>query len=305
MIENDSPAQRSADIPVRQPRRPTDVPADRNVRAPRAPSAWFGRLLWLPALTLLCGLLCGCASAPPQERTSGRPFEFERDTLAYPNELVWVYGYDAEGNWKAHRREPKPDYSLHCFVVARTVRQFFENARFEPAQAVADEATYRQLVRRVVATSPAYRVREPERIVLPGYADLRAFSRAHEKLLKEECGGAWQSYFQRGHWRMVFPFSRSQQEEVAEQLLTHLTPDHPVIVHLARFPQLSINHAVVVFGAKATEKQIEFATYDPNQPERATVVVYDRPTRTFIFPQCNYFPGGRVDVYEVYWKWNY
>jgi hypothetical protein len=263
------------------------------------------RLASFFALVLLAVMLSGCASAERRPRISSRPFEFKRDTLAYPNELVWFYGYDAEGKWQSHRREPTPDYAQHCFVVARTVRQFFENARFEPGLPVADAATYRQLVRRVVATSPSWRVAEADRVVFPGYADLRTFSQAHEKLLKEECGGAWRSYVQRGNWRMIFPFSRSQQAEMAQQLLTHLTPDHPVVLHLSRFPQLSINHAVVVYEAKPSEKQIEFAVYDPNQPEQPTVLTFNRATRTFLFPQCSYFPGGRVDVYEIYWKWDY
>ena len=32
---------------------------------------------------------------------------------------------------------------------------------------------------------------------------------------------------------------------------------------------------------------------------------YDRASRTFEFPANDYFPGGRVDAYEVYRGWLY
>ena len=51
-----------------------------------------------------------------------------------------------------------------------------------------------------------------------GVADLRAFSQAHERLLKDECGSTLESYFQRGHWRMIMPFSRRNQQGFADKL---------------------------------------------------------------------------------------
>jgi len=250
-------------------------------------------------------LIAGCASKPPVELKPARRFDFKRDTFAYPNELLWEYSYDAKGEWTTHRREPKPTYAQHCFVVARSSRQFFENARFDASQPVTDENTYRRLVREVIASNPRHPRDESEKIVIPGYPDLNSFSKAHELLLKAECGGGWQSYFQRGHWRMIFPFSRGNQEHVAKQLIEHLEPGHPLIIHVVRFPQLTINHAMVIFDAKALENEIQFITYDPNQPLEPITITYDRSTRTFMLPANNYYPGGRVDVYEVFWKWDY
>jgi hypothetical protein len=249
--------------------------------------------------------ICGCASHSPPANVGSRQFDFARDTLAFPNELLWEYHYDANSNWVMKAREPKPTYALHCFVVARTVRQFFENARFDAQQPVADEAAYRRLIRRVVSSSPRHPLPESEKIVIPGYSDLRAFSQDHELLLKEECGGAWQSYFQRGHWRMVFPFSRHEQAEMATQLLAHIQPGWPLIVHVVRFPQLTINHAMVIFEAKESADRIDFIAYDPNQPVQPVLITYDRATRTFLLDANKYYPGGRVDIYETFYKWDY
>jgi hypothetical protein len=256
-------------------------------------------------LLALLALVSGCATSAHKGIAPGRQFDFQRDTFAYPNELVWEYSYNTNGQWATHRREPKPTYALHCFVVARSARQFFDNARFDPSLPKADDDTYRQLVRRVISSSARHPVREEDKVVIPGYADLRTFSQEHDELLRTECGGAWQSYFQRGHWRMIFPFSRRNQEHVAEQLLQHLQRGRPLIVHLVRFPQLSINHAMVIFDGTESEKEIQFAAYDPNQSVAPVTLTYDRNARTFILPANNYYPGGRVDVYEVFWKWDY
>jgi hypothetical protein len=234
-----------------------------------------------------------------------RPFDFQKDTFAYANELVWEYHFDADGKWVHERREPQPDYTHHCFVVARSARQFFENATFDPAQPVASEETYRRLIRRVVSVDPSHPLAESKKIVIPGYADLRDFSASQEKLLKAECGGAWQSYFQRGHWRMILPFSRGEQEGMAEKLVADLKADRPPVVHVVRFPELTINHSVLLFDATETTNQILFSVYDPNKPDRPKTLTFDRTSRTFTFPGNDYWPGGRVDIYEIYRSWDY
>jgi len=258
------------------------------------------------AAALIClAFLAGCATTQQPTPAHSRTFDFQKDTFSFPNELVWVYQYDTNGHWTTHNRDPKPTYAQHCFVLARTTRQFFLNARFDPTQPVTNEAAYRHLIRRVVSSSPRKALPDGEKIVIPGYADLRSFSKDQEKLLKHSCGSGLESYFQRGHWRMIFPFSRSQQAAMAEQILAELERNPPVVVHVFRFPQLTINHAVIIFGASQDEKEITFQVYDPNDSAQPSVLTYDRTAKTFQMPANDYFPGGRVDVYEVYHKWDY
>ena len=99
---------------------------------------------------------------------------------------------------------------------------------------------------------------------------------------------------------MIFPFSRSHQKALTQRLVEALRHDQPPVVHLVRFPSLKINHAVVLFSAAESDTEIRFAAYDPNDPDKPTVLAYDRSSRTFSFPTNFYFPGGRVDVYEIY-----
>ncbi len=255
----------------------------------------------LAPIVLLLILVTGCVSSSGSKGPSTpRQFNFSTDTFSYSNGLVWEYRYDDQGKWTSRRRDPRPAYSQHCFVVSRSACQFFENAEFKPQEAKADEATYRRLIAEVVASS----LRKPrgaeEKIVIPGYTDLRSFSADYGSLLQAECGGAWRCYFQRGNWRVVFPFSRTQQARVADQLQEQLKKHGAIVVHLVRFPQLSINHAVLIYEARSGPEQIEFVTYDPNDNGAPTTITYKRKERTFYLPYNSYFEGGRVDVYSIY-----
>jgi len=255
---------------------------------------------------LIALALSGCGTVRRESAASRRPFLFQQDTLCYANQLVWEYHFDpATGQASHSRREPPPTYTHHCFVVARSAKEFFEHARFDPSLPIADESTYRQLVRRVVSQSPRRWSRADEKIVIPGYANLREFSAAQERLLKDECGGAWQSYFQRGHWRMIFPFARSHQEHISRQLVEALKENRPPVIHIVRFPSLAINHAILLFDACESDSEIIFTVYDPNAFDQPTTLTYDRVARTFNYPRNAYFQGGRVDVYEIYHTWNY
>src|SRR5579859_3330539 len=135
-----------------------------------------------------------------------RTFDFERDTFAYHHQLVWKYDFDpVTGAMSVRKSESPPTYYHRCFVMIRATRQFFYHARFEPNLPPVDEKTYQELIRKVVSRNVRQKCSEAERIVIPGFDGLRSFSRAHETLLKADCGAAWESYFLRSHWRMIFP----------------------------------------------------------------------------------------------------
>jgi hypothetical protein len=255
-----------------------------------------GRSLHCVPLIALLLFLQGCAARPRADR----PFTFGQDSFAYANELVWEYAWDSKGRWRGKPRSPPPEYSHHCFVVVRAAKQFFSHAVFDPEARPADDLTYRRLVRQVLASSPRTQSPLEKRVRIPGYAHLHDFSAHHGSLLKAESGGAWLSYFQRGHWRMIFPFSRASQERTARRLIEAAAENRPAIAHVVCFPSLRINHAVLVFAATEQPATVTFHAYDPNSPDQSRILIFDRTTRTFQFPVTDYFPGGKVDVYEVY-----
>lgn len=260
------------------------------------------RLLFVCLLALQLSACLG----PPQpilKPANGRPFDYASDTFSFPNELLSRYQFDpGTGNMEIVGRNPDARYTLHCFVLARSARQFYQFAHFAPERPKVDDATYRRLVDVVVARSP--REQEPEdRIIIPGYPDLHAFSLDKEALLKEELGGAIDSYIQRGNWRMIHSFSRDHQEQMARTLYAEVQDRRPPVVHITHrlsFTDFVLDHALVVYAATSGPEGIHFLVYDPNNPGRPEALDYDAAKRTFTFPANQYFAGGPVNIYEVY-----
>jgi hypothetical protein len=232
---------------------------------------------------------------------AGRTFDFYADTFSYPNELIWEYLFDPQtGKSSTRKNDPPPAYAHHCFVVVRSARQFFLHARFAPESPVIDTNGYRSIIRSVVRRSPYRPCAAVERIPIPGFSNLRQFSATHADLLRKTCGGAWQSYVQRGNWRMILPFTRNGQAQMSAQLQTALRSGRQPIVHVVTFPRLTINHVVLIFDVRETAAGLEFHCYDPNICQKPLLLEYNRAARTFIFPRTHYFPGGKVNAYEVY-----
>lgn len=252
------------------------------------------RVFWL-AVLLVAG---GCATSPESGAITRRPFDFQADTFSYSNELVWEYAFDpATQQTTTTKREPPQTYTHRCFVVVRAARQFFNHARFDPT--VPPATNYLPIVRKVLARSPRKESADAEKIIIPGYRNLRAFSGDHAPLLQSHCGGPWESYFQRGHWRMLFPLTRKHQKRTAEQLIAQLRDKRAPIVHIVRFPSLAINHVLLIYTAERNADETRFLAYDPNDPHVPTPLTYK--DGRFSIPANPYFPrGGRVDIYPIF-----
>jgi hypothetical protein len=233
-----------------------------------------------------------------------RQFEFARDTFAFKNETYWEYHFDtASGKTTFSKREPKPDYAHRCFVLTRAARQFFYHVRFDPDRQAPDDPVCRRLIRQIVARNPRRSCATEKQIVIPGYANLREFSGARAPLLKAECGGAWRSYVLRSHWRMVFPISRPHQARTAAALRAALQQNIPPIIHLVKFPAVTINHSMLVFAAAETAGGVDFQAADPNNAEKPTTLSFDHKTSTFTLPPNHYWAGGELDIIEIYRTW--
>lgn len=239
-----------------------------------------------------------------ENETLPRRFDFNRDRFAFANELAWEYLPDAAtGKMKFRPREPKPAYTHRCFVLTRVARQFLYHARFEAARKIADDEIYRRLVRQVISRSPRQPCGIKDQVVIPGYASLREFSAVHGTLLKAECGGAWRSYVLRSHWRMVFPISREHQQRTAEELVAALAKNISPIIHLVKFPSLTINHGMMIFASSETSGGYEFLACDPNDPLQPARLAYDRANRTFSLPANRYWAGGELNIIQIYRNW--
>jgi hypothetical protein len=243
----------------------------------------------------------GCVAHRVAVPAAATPFRFERDTFAFANETVWEYDVDAaSGRTAWRRREPVPQFSLRCGTMARAARQFHLQARFMPEQPAPDPATLAVLVTSVLARDPRAVTASSDPVVIPGYAGLRALSAAHGDLLKDALGGAWRSHMQRGNWRMIFPFPPGQQRGEARRLVAALRRGEMPILHVLRFPALTLNHMVLLYGVEETPTEVRFMAYDPNDAAAPIVVRWDRGARTFLYPRTVYFGGGPVRGYAIY-----
>lgn len=253
------------------------------------------RVRWLAASALLAAACHGPHVVSP----AADAFRFDRDTFAFANETVWEYHVDpvAGTSWW-RERDPRPPFSLRCGTMARAARQFHEGARFVPDAPRLDAAGYERLVRAVLATDPR-RVTGPP-IEIPGYASLRALSDAHPEVVQAALAGPWQSYLQRGNWRMIFPFPPASQRRAAERMRRRIDAGRPVVVHVVRYPELTLNHLVLAYAVDATPTEWRFHVYDPNDADEPIHLTWRRGAETFVFPHTPYFPGGPVRAYEAY-----
>jgi hypothetical protein len=247
----------------------------------------------------LCAAALGCAARgvlPPRA-----PFVFDRDSFSFANETVLEYDVDpVTGHTAWRKREPTPAFSLRCGAMARAARQFHLQARFVPERPAPDAATLATLVSDVLARDPRAETPASDPVVIPGYAGLRSLSAAHADLLKEAIGGVWWSRLQRGNWRMIFPFPPNQQRDEAERLAAALRRGETPILHVLRFPALTVNHMVLLYGVEETPEELRFLAYDPNEAAAPIVVRWDRGARTFVYPRTLYFGGGPVRAYAIY-----
>ena len=230
----------------------------------------------LLALAVLAIVAAGCASAPrvPSALATGEArvgdFAFERNTFSFANEV------------RAFAEDREDLYANYCFVVARGMRQFFQFARFDPRAPALDRAGYVARVRQIAARAP-WRPAVPadERIVIPGYASLREFSRAQESAVKEGMGGRFWTLVHWTIWRTLFPIPPGHQAGVFEEIEHELHEGRLVQLLVTNQPILELNHTVVAFASRGDGARVDLAIWDPNEPARPGVITYDAANRRF------------------------
>ena len=124
-----------------------------NVSSRRIPASFAltcrGALLVLVAA--VSAVACASVPGPPPAAWSTgavaapvgpRGFVFARDTFTFPNEI------------RARHPDVEDLYANYCFVLARSLRQFFQFARFDPGSPKLDHAGYVQRVRDLTQHPP-------------------------------------------------------------------------------------------------------------------------------------------------------
>lgn len=227
----------------------------------------------LVAALALSGCLAGCALFPHHAKapTAGpRAFDFATDTLAAP-------GPDPTS---ADNREALADPALRGHVDAHVARQFFLHARFEPTQPPPSAAERLALVQAVLKRNPKEMSAEHQRIVVPGYANLRELSRLQGHLLRAEswivCGCENRAPL------LAKAFNAGPgKDTVVHELLQATSSNRPVLVRLYRHHALNYNRSLLIFSAQTIEGEVRFTAYDPAAPQQPVQLNFNRVNHAF------------------------
>jgi len=233
-------------------------------------------------------------------------FCFDRDTVSFANSTVFEY---RQGHPHLRRQREKGEpkrYTRRCFVLCRTTMQFQKFARFDPHAPALDDkalaARIRSVTRRAAWGKPLLL---DQRVVFPGYPNLRAMSKARREVVRANIGLGWPTYFRLGNSRMLFEHDSSYHKETHANLDAALAHGELFIGFLTTYPRLSINHAVLVYKRKpASHDGIDrYLVYDPNHPESPRELTWSSHDHAFAYQKDWDFIGGSVRVYQIYGKW--
>jgi hypothetical protein len=246
-------------------------------------------------------------AVPTARSATGSNFRFDRDAFAFANETVFEYrdGLAHLRKPAAARKQQRP-YTSRCFVMSRAAMQFRKFARFDPHRAPLDDRALAERIRAITGR-PAWREALPadRRIVVPGYPNLRVLSKTRGRVLQDNIGIGWTTYVRFGSIRMLYEYSREYQEQTHTNLDATLARGELFVAHLSTFPNLNINHAVLVYARKPTSKRASierYVVYDPNHPEAPRELTWSPARRAFAYQKDWDFVGGFVRVYQVYGK---
>jgi hypothetical protein len=253
----------------------------------------------LVVIVCLVLVMTACASAPPSDPPFGLDrrvqvpvFAFATHTFEFPNMI--------------RARDPnRPDlYANYCFVLAHAARQFAQFARFDPKLPKLDHAGYVARVEQVVAR-PAREATLPpdDRIVIPGYASLRAFSRAEERAVKEGLGGRFWTWVHWTNWRVGFAASPEDQEQVAREIVAELGEGRLVQLLVTNWPKIELNHTVVVYAYRMEGKALQLTVWDPNNPATPGIITFDTTGRRFWATSVYDTEYGDIRAFRMYYSW--
>ncbi len=244
--------------------------------------------------------LLGCAHLPP-ETAAERPFSFSENRLGFANETVWNYVDGKPQPERDQRGKTGDRYARRCFVVCRAVVQFWKFARFDASLPALPEQELANQIRKIAKIDVWQEpLNSKERLVIPGYPNLRAASLAHPKTFQENMGLGWPVYFRLGNVPMVISPTTESQVKLHQEIQQDLAQGYPTILWLVNFPSLSINHAVVVFRQSTHGSITNYQVYDPNDAVAPHCLTYDAKKRQFSFEKTFYYPGGPVDARPLY-----
>ena len=251
------------------------------------------------AVLALALVTAACAHARSSDPAAARPgaasvpaFTFADDTFAFANAIA--------------ARHPDADdlYAHYCFVLARAVRQFHQFARFDASAPRVAPDEYARRVRAVASHAP-WQAPLPaaERVVIPGFANLRAFSAAEEAAVKAGLGSPFWTWVHWTNWRVTMPVPDGHQAAVLDEVIGELAAGRLVQLLVTNWPKQELSHTVVAYGYRGVDDGVELTVWDPNDPAGPGSVLFDRQHQRFVASQVYDTRVGPIRVFRMYYSW--
>ena len=257
-----------------------------------------GVVWWLSAVAALTSARADAAASD---------FSFDRETFAFQNATVLKY-HDGIAFFrpKSEAADPANKYTRRCFVMTRTVMQFRKFARFDPRGVPLNDHELAARIRTVVRREPwGESLPNNQRIVFPGYANLREISEARAQVFQHNIGSGFVTYFRPSNIRMVFLQSPGYQKKTHANLDAALSRGDVFVAYLSTYPKMSINHSVLIYSRKKSQPGDDlerYSVYDPNHAEAPRELTWSPHERAFAYQKDIDFIGGFVRVYQTYDK---
>ncbi len=239
---------------------------------------------------------CLAAALPPPATTAGPAttvpgFAFATDTFDFRNDI----------------RERNPGignlYANYCFVLAKGLRQFFAFARFDPSAPRLDHEAYVRRSQEVLAQPPWEQAwPAAARITIPGYPNLREFSRGEEHAVKRALGPRFWTWVHWTNWRVTFPLTPEHQAGVAQEIMQELTAGRLVQLLVTNWPKPELNHTVVAYQFQDAPDEIQFTVWDPNDPSTPNRLTFDRQRRRFVATELSATEPDIIRVFRMYYS---
>ena len=257
-----------------------------------------GHRHWLALYLIVLMLASACASralppppATPPATIAVPGFSFATDTFDFRNEI--------------RERNPGVDdlYANYCFVLAKGLRQFFAFARFDATAPRLDREGYIDRSRQVLARAPwADALPADDRVTIPGYPNLREFSRGEEQAVKTALGPRFWTMVHWTNWRVTFPVTRDHQAQVAQEVMHEIEQGRLAQLLVTNWPKPELNHTVVAYQFEHRPDGIEFTVWDPNDPLAPNLITFDRQQQRFVATQLYATEPGIIRVFRMYYS---
>ncbi len=239
------------------------------------------RLLSFAGQSVLVCLLMGCSLLRPAGSLAPGPraFDIAKDgleKLAPPPAPVAT-------------REPLADPALRGWADAQVARQFFLHAKFEAAAQPPTTERRLALVLEVLRRDAREASDEARRVVVPGYANLREFSRLHGHLLRAESWSVCECASRAP--LLSRAFGMFDGAAAVMQLNAAVAANQPLIVQLYRQHELRYQRSLLVVASREGGKS--FVAYDPAAGQPVVELTYNADVGKFTVSDDS---GGAVSL---------